>query len=92
MNLSCPCLQAAALAVLLFTQAAAMAQATPPRTQVGNEGAPAVAAGLSCVDKWRSYQRSATCYARFRTHRAVKPEAARRCGRPLKEPVDCPRP
>ncbi|RYY68494.1 MAG: hypothetical protein EOO24_52000, partial [Comamonadaceae bacterium] len=45
-----------------------------------------------CERLLREYERSAQCYARYKTVGGVKAEAFERCGPPLKDPsVDCPR-
>jgi hypothetical protein len=92
MNLPCPWPRAAAAMTMLFlAQAAALAQDTPATRQASSASAPD-AAGASCTRRLRAYERSEACYARFRTVHGLKSEAAERCGPPLKEPVDCPRP
>ncbi|MGZ5269056.1 MAG: hypothetical protein ACXWC6_00440 [Ramlibacter sp.] len=77
-----------ALAVL---QASAFAQAAAARAPGTAASAPVDRREPGCEQRWRDYDRSAACFARFRTVHGVKAEAADRCGPPLKEPVDCPR-
>ena len=83
-------LRRAVLAAVVLHAAGALGQGTAARPAPA-ASAPA-ASQESCTQRRIAYARSGACYARFRTVHGVKAEAEARCGPPLKEPVDCPRP
>ena len=77
-------------AALVLAASGALGQGTATRPAAA-ASAPATSP-QSCAQRRIAYARSGACYARFRTVHGVKAEAERRCGPPLKEPIDCPRP